>query len=173
MQRPEAGSHDPAPGAQEIAALEHTLYRAMIERDFQTLRSLLADDLWYVHSTGVAESKAEYLAALANGRYDYERIASRDVTIQVHGEIAVATGEVQMSVSAVGEPKALVQLLFTLLWVKQGGAMAAAAPAGDAKSVKDHENALSGHLRRAIHSSQPDMAHGPVAEPQGFRRGSS
>lgn len=121
MQRPEVGSHDPAPGAQEIAALEHTLYRAMIERDFQTLRSLLADNLWYVHSTGVAESKAEYLAALANGRYEYERIASRDVTIQVHGEIAVATGEVQMSVSAAGEPKALVQLLFTLLWVKQAG----------------------------------------------------
>ncbi len=109
----------PAHDSQQIAALEHTLYRAMVERDFHTLRSLLADDLWYVHSTGVVESKAEYLAALANGRYEYERVASTDVAIEVHGDVAVATGEVQMSVSAAGEPKALVRLLFTLLWVKQ------------------------------------------------------
>jgi ketosteroid isomerase-like protein len=105
----------------EIAAREDALYRAMIERDFQTLRSLLSDDVWYVHSTGVAESKEAYLAAVANGRYDYERIASRNVTIRVHAETAVTTGEVEMSVSAAGEPKRLIQLLFTLLWVRQAG----------------------------------------------------
>ena len=107
--------------AQEMAALEQALYRAMIERDLETLRSLLADDLWYVHSTGVAESKAEYLAAVAGGRYEYERIARRNVTVQVHVETAVARGEVEMSVSAAGEPKRLIRLLFTLLWVKQAG----------------------------------------------------
>ena len=107
--------------AQEITALEQTLYRAMIERDFQTLRCLLSDDLWYVHSTGVAESKEEYLAAVANGRYEYERIASRDLTIRVHADTAVATGTVEMSVSAAGEPKRLTRLLFSLLWVRQAG----------------------------------------------------
>ena len=103
--------------AQEIAALEQTLYRAMIERDFQTLRSLLSDDLWYVHSTGVAE----YLAAVANGRYEYDRIASRELTIRLHADTGVVTGEVEMSVSAAGEPKRLIRLLFSLLWVRQAG----------------------------------------------------
>lgn len=107
--------------AGEITALEQTLYRAMIERDFATLRDLLADELWYVHSTGVAESKAQYLAAVATGRYEYERIESHDVTIHKHLETAVVTGQVVMSVSAAGEPKSTIRLLFTLVWTKQAG----------------------------------------------------
>jgi uncharacterized protein DUF4440 len=106
---------------QEIAALEQMLYRAMIGRDLGTLGGLLSDELQYVHSTGVVESKAEYLAAVANGVYEYERIASRGVRILVHAETAVATGEVEMSVSAAGEPKRLIRLLFTLVWVREPG----------------------------------------------------
>ena len=106
---------------EEIVALERSLYRAMIDRDFQTLQDLLSDDLVYVHSTAVAESKTQYLAGVANGLYEYERIESKDVNIRIHHETAVATGQVEMSVGAAGEPKSLIRLLFTLLWVKQAG----------------------------------------------------
>jgi ketosteroid isomerase-like protein len=110
------------PGAvSEILALEKALYRAMIDRDFETLRDLLSDDLSYMHSTGVAESKAQYLAGVADGLYEYERIESHDVNLHIHLETAVITGQVVMSVSAAGEPKSTIRLLFTLVWTKQTG----------------------------------------------------
>jgi hypothetical protein len=83
------------PGAvSEILALEKALYRAMIDRDFETLRDLLSDDLSYMHSTGVAESKAQYLAGVADGLYEYERIESHDVNLHIHLETAVITAPV-------------------------------------------------------------------------------
>ncbi len=48
----------PGSAVGEIKAREQALYRAMIDRDFATLRDLLSDELSYMHSTGVAESKA-------------------------------------------------------------------------------------------------------------------
>lgn len=123
---PRPGPHDPSgsanPGAaSEILSREHALYRAMIDRDFATLRDLLSDDLTYMHSTGVAESKAQYLAGVADGLYEYERIESHDVRIHVRPETAVMTGLVVMSVSATGEPKRTLRLLFTLVWTKEAG----------------------------------------------------
>ena len=41
----------------EIAAAEQALYRAMIEQDFAALDAILSDDVVYIHSTAVAETK--------------------------------------------------------------------------------------------------------------------
>ncbi|OGA32830.1 MAG: hypothetical protein A3G80_09630 [Betaproteobacteria bacterium RIFCSPLOWO2_12_FULL_62_13b] len=103
----------------EILELERSLYRAMVKRDFKALQNLLSEDLVYVHSPGFVESKAEYLAGIANGVYEYDRVESKDVKIRMCGEAAVVTGQVEMSVSPAGEPKTPLQLLFTLVWVKQ------------------------------------------------------
>lgn len=103
----------------EIVALERSLYRAMIARDLRALRELLSEDLVYMHSPGFAESKTQYLAAVADGVYEYDRIESTDVAITMYAEAAVETGQVEMSVGAAGEPKTVIQLLFTLVWVKQ------------------------------------------------------
>ena len=90
----------------------------MIAQDFAALRRLLADDLVYIHSTAVAETKDAYLAGVAQGLYDYATIDSRDVTTRIDGATAVQTGTVAMAVSARGEPKQLTQLLFTLVWTR-------------------------------------------------------
>ncbi len=110
-----------ATAAAEIREREQALYRAMIAKDYQALGELLADDVVYMHSTAVAESKQEYFAGVRNGLYDYDRIQSRDVEIRVNGTTAVETGRVEMSVSAKNEPKSVIQLLFTLVWVKRAG----------------------------------------------------
>ena len=105
----------------EILTQEKLLYRAMIDRDFKYLQKVLSEDLAYVHSTGVLESKAQYLAGIAHGLYEYEYIESKDVAVRIYGEIGVQTGCVEMSVGASGEPKNLIRLLFTLVWVNQAG----------------------------------------------------
>ena len=100
----------------EIAAAEQALYRAMIAQDFAALDAILADDAVYIHSTAVAETKQGYLAGVRNGLYDYASIESRDVVVRFHGDVAVQTGKVRMSVGERDQPKAPIDLLFTLVW---------------------------------------------------------
>lgn len=102
-----------------VADAERSLYRAMVGRDFATLDSLLSPELRYVHSTGVAESKATYLEGVANGRYEYETIASREVRTRVFGSGAMSSGIVDMSVGATGEGKRMMPLLFVLVWTRR------------------------------------------------------
>lgn len=105
--------------ADDIAAAERALYRAMIARDFAALDAVLADDVVYIHSTSVAESKDRYLAGVRDGLYEYDSIESSDVTVRQCGDVAVQTGTVTMLVGARNEAKTSIALLFTLVWKRE------------------------------------------------------
>lgn len=47
----------------------------MISRDLAALAALLDDELIYIHSSGQADSKEEYLEALRQNRFSYEDIS--------------------------------------------------------------------------------------------------
>lgn len=106
----------------EIRAAEAEFYRAMVARDFPALSRILGEALVYVHSTGVAETKAEYLAGVDKRLYVYETIASRSVRIAVDGGTAVMTGICDMKVGAADRPPAMTHLLFVLVWRRHDGA---------------------------------------------------
>jgi ketosteroid isomerase-like protein len=103
----------------EIAAAEQSLYRAMIAQDFEALDAILADDVVYIHSTAVAETKDGYLAGVRNGLYEYGSIESDDVTVRCLGDVAVQTGRSLMSVGVRDQPKEPVNLLVTLVWKRE------------------------------------------------------
>ena len=107
-------------GDSEIRAAEAALYQAMIAKDMAALDTILADDVHYIHSPGFVENKAEYLAGVKKGRYDYAAITSRNVTVKVLGDTAIMHGIVAMKVSETGKPRDLLHLLFTLVWVRDG-----------------------------------------------------
>jgi hypothetical protein len=104
----------------QIEALEERLYRAQVAGSIDDIEPLLSADLRYLHSTGVAESRSEYLLGVANGLYEYGRIASRQVRLHVSEDIAIQDGVVDMTVSAHGAPKNLIHLLFCLVWRREG-----------------------------------------------------
>ena len=106
---------------EQVLEAERALYRAQVAEDVAQLAPLLADDLVYIHSTGVAESKSEYLAGVANRLYEYGSIASRDTRLQVFDAAALTNGIVDMTVSAHGAPKQRIHLLFGLMWVRRHG----------------------------------------------------
>ena len=108
--------------AQQVLRAEAALYQAMIAKDFTALKDILAPDLVYVHSTAVAESKQEYLAGVAKGWYEYERIATRHARVRVYGEVALVDGICDMRVGVAGQPKDLIHLRFVLVWVHDHGA---------------------------------------------------
>jgi ketosteroid isomerase-like protein len=105
----------------EIEAAERALYRAMITQDFDALKGLLADDLVYIHSTAVSESKEAYLAGVAAGLYDYGAIETRHARNWMHGDAVIRTGLVNMLVGERGKPKDDTNLLFTLVWRRETG----------------------------------------------------
>jgi ketosteroid isomerase-like protein len=109
-------------GDNEIRAAEAALYQAMIAKDIAALDKILEDDVAYIHSPGFVESKSEYLAGVKKGLYDYAAITSRNVTIKMLGNTAIMHGIVEMKVSEIGKPRNLLNLLFTLVWVRVDGA---------------------------------------------------
>lgn len=58
----------------ELLALEQERQRALVEEDHAGLEQLFADDLLYVHTTGLVQDKAQYL--------DYARHAVRYLAVE-------------------------------------------------------------------------------------------
>jgi hypothetical protein len=107
---------------QRVTETERALYRAQIAGRVEQIEPLLGADLVYIHSTGVAESKEEYLAGVADRLYEYGAIESRDTRLQVFADVAIMNGIVEMTVSAHGAAKQLIHLLFCLIWARHGDA---------------------------------------------------
>ena len=105
----------------EIRAAERALYDAMIGKRLDALADLLSKKLAYVHSTGVVETKAEYLAALDRSLYAYQRIESRQPVIVQYGQTAIMHGVVDMWVATDGGPVEKLSLRFVLVWVQEEG----------------------------------------------------
>jgi hypothetical protein len=103
-----------------IRAREDALYAAMIALDYAALDDLLSDDLSYVHSTGVVESKAAYLAALRQGLYEYGAVTRRDGSTRICADCAITSGAIDMLVGATGSAKGTIRLQHVLVWAKQG-----------------------------------------------------
>jgi hypothetical protein len=66
-----------------IETMEDRRYAAMLYKDVKMLRSLLHDQLTYVHSSGTTDTKASYIAGLEAGTWDYRCIRRSKQTIKV------------------------------------------------------------------------------------------
>lgn len=120
------GQQPPAPAApaasaeEEVRAVNERRFAAMVKEDFAELDRLLADDLTYIHSSGIVETKKESMASIATKVLRYVSIQPSDVRVRVYGDTAVMTGRVAMYVFSRGKELNL-QNLFTAVYVRQGG----------------------------------------------------
>jgi hypothetical protein len=106
----------------ELLETERALYGAQVAGSVDEIRPMLGANLVYIHSTGVAETREEYLDGVASKRYEYGEIGSRDTRVQLFGDVAIINGVVDMTVSAHGAAKTLIHLLFCLVWIREDGA---------------------------------------------------
>jgi uncharacterized protein (TIGR02246 family) len=93
---------------------------ATIAADLVGLAAMMTDDLTYTHSSGVTETKAEFLDALKTGKYVYREITPRDRKARVHGEAAIVSGPCHVVIEPGGK-RTEIELYFTELYVKEGG----------------------------------------------------
>lgn len=66
----EAASGSPA-ALNEVEALERARFKAQVAADTSALRPMLAEDLVYCHSTGVCQSKEEFVGFVSSGDNKY------------------------------------------------------------------------------------------------------
>ena len=91
-----------------------------IAGDLTGLAAMMTDDLTYTHSSGVEESKAQFLEGLKSGKYLYREITPRDRKVRVHGDAAIVSGPAHVVIEPGGKRTEL-ELYFTELYVKEGG----------------------------------------------------
>lgn len=106
----------------EVLAVESARVAALEQDDFPALEEILSDDLLYTHSSGVAETKAEFMAALRSGRLKYRSLQHENVIANVIIGAGTAFLAGRTHVTSVLEGKELsLYLHFTIIYIKQGG----------------------------------------------------
>ncbi len=110
----------------EIRKAESEWASAVKSRDLAALEKIYTDDLIYAHSSGVVETKKEYMERLKSGLQRYETVSHESVRVAMHGDTAVALSILRMTGQS-NERKFNDHLMMTHVWVKQGGVWRLAA----------------------------------------------
>jgi ketosteroid isomerase-like protein len=108
------------PLEEKIIALDAARHQAMIAGDVTALTRLLSDRLTYTHSTGLMESRGEYLASVAKGVFRYRDIKVTEREIREAAGAVLVTGRITIDVLIDGKAK-LLQSRFLNVWVQEGG----------------------------------------------------
>ena len=101
---------------QEVLAADAERVRALLANDFAALEALLGDDLAYVHSNGMLDTKGSYINSLRSGASRYLTMDMSDVSVRTFGEdVAVINAKFEATVqvrSGVVNPKPRVLIVY-------------------------------------------------------------
>ena len=104
---------------EELRRAEQSRVEALVNSDVPRLGKLLANDLTYTHSTGIKESKTEFLHRIQSGDLKYDSMQhENDVSAHLYGDTGVLTGTSRVKVRADGRILNL-HIRFTEVWVKR------------------------------------------------------
>ncbi|MGY1631315.1 nuclear transport factor 2 family protein [Geodermatophilus sp. SYSU D01186] len=102
-----------------VLAAEDRRYRAMVDGDLDALEELLAPEASYAHSSGVRDTKEEYLAKLRSRYYVYRRAEHPVERVEVSGDAAIVVGRMTADVDVDGVPKT-IDALALAVWTRAG-----------------------------------------------------
>jgi ketosteroid isomerase-like protein len=103
-----------------VLAADDARYQAMIDADLATLDQLLDDRVSYAHSSGVRDTKAEYLEKVRSGYYDYLRIDHPVERVEVVGDTAIVVGRMTADLT-VGGTRKVIDNLALAVWARTVG----------------------------------------------------
>ncbi|WP_170800816.1 nuclear transport factor 2 family protein [Stutzerimonas stutzeri] len=102
----------------EILAAEQARREALVADDHTRVSQLFADELVYVHTTGLIHDKAQYLA-YARDTVAYLAIERGDLNVRVHGDVAIMTGTQTNTLKKRSEEKTMrAEGFFTQVWAR-------------------------------------------------------
>jgi ketosteroid isomerase-like protein len=89
---------------QQVAAAVEQLKTAMVEGEKSKLEQIVDDQLSYGHSSGVVETKQQFIEKFVTGKSDFVTIELKDQTIQVAGETAIVRHLLNAQTNDSGKP---------------------------------------------------------------------
>jgi Domain of unknown function (DUF4440) len=104
--------------ADEALASEDARYAAQMGDDFGSLQKLLGNDLVYIHSSAVVDTKASYIDSMKSGTVKYRVMRRSDVTVRTYGCVAIISGLGNFDVTVKGQDMA-VEIRFHSIWAKR------------------------------------------------------
>lgn len=104
-----------------IETIEKQRFVAMEKKDIHFLEEVLADDLVYIHSNALTETKADFLSSIRTGKIVYEKMGVEEMQVRRYGKTtAIVNGIVHVQVQLNGKPADL-RLRYTNVYIKQNG----------------------------------------------------
>jgi len=104
---------------QAVREVDQQRFRAMTANDVDSLATLLSEDLVYVHSDGMVESKGEFLQRLRSGALRYHSIEPMEVSVRSYGRAAVVTGRARIDVTNAAARRSL-DMRYTAVYRSKG-----------------------------------------------------
>jgi ketosteroid isomerase-like protein len=87
----------------QVKEAEKAWIAATTKNDFAALEKILAEELIYTHSSGVSDSKREFIDNLKKGVRKYESLDYESSTVKVLGNTAILTGKGRLKVTTNGQ----------------------------------------------------------------------
>jgi hypothetical protein len=102
-----------------LVAADSARYRAMVNKDIKALGLLLADELVYIHSTGVRQSKSEHMHDIEReGGAVYRRLDTKEQVPSIYGNTGLIQGVVVFNTGGPGHESAFT-LRYTSVYVRR------------------------------------------------------
>lgn len=87
---------------EQIVALYHDMYAAMVAKDEAELDRVHADSFVLVHMTGMRQDKKTYIRAIMDGTLNYYTEKTHEIEVEVDGDTATMTGRSYVSAAVFG-----------------------------------------------------------------------
>jgi ketosteroid isomerase-like protein len=91
-------------GQRTVQASEDQRFAAIVRQDTVQLRHLLHDDLIYVHSNALIETKRDFIHSVHSGKIVYQAFNRTKMQVEQSGKMAIVNGEVNTKGLLNGNP---------------------------------------------------------------------
>jgi hypothetical protein len=112
-----------------IRFLEDAWVNAIVQKDFNVLNHVVADDFAGISPNGYPYTKAEAISDLRSGSYVVRNMALDHVNVRVFEDMAIVTCY-QSETSKFGDQDSSGRYAFTDVWVKRNGTWQAVSSQG-------------------------------------------
>ena len=85
-----------------IKEIYRRYWKCMIDKDGAGLRSLMSEDYYLMHMTGVKQSANEFIRGLLDGTFNYYSADHDDIQVSVHDNHAVMIGKSKVMAAVYG-----------------------------------------------------------------------
>jgi hypothetical protein len=102
----------------EALAAEKARFAAQMGADGAAMNKLFGDDLVYIHSSTVQDTKQSFIESITSGNVKYRTMHQGESTVRTYGPVAIVSGAAKFEVTVKGENRTL-DLLYHAIWAKR------------------------------------------------------